>query len=93
MSAPEALECLKSKNYKKMITDLEMPGINGLELARTARELLPDLNVVLITGNRLPNLQKLALDAGVSEVHFKPFNFRDISKCIMNKETFIQRDI
>lgn len=86
-SATAALDSLKIRDYKTMITDLEMPDMSGLELVRIARELFPDLNVVLITGNRSPNIQKLAFDAGVSEVHFKPFDFSDILKGIINKES------
>ena len=86
-SAAAALDSLKIRDYKTMITDLEMPDMDGLELARKARELFPDLNVVLITGNRSPHVLKLAIEAKVSEVHFKPFDFNDILTCIMNKET------
>jgi CheY-like chemotaxis protein len=86
LSAPEALECLKSKNYRTMITDFEMPGINGLELARTAREQFPDLNVVLFTGNTSPDIQNLVSDAIVSEVHYKPSGLGGMLKSIINKE-------
>ena len=86
-SAAAALDSLKMRYYKTMITDLEMPDMDGLELARKARELFPDLNVILVTGNRSPHVLNLAFDANVSEVHFKPFDFNDILTCIMNKET------
>jgi CheY-like chemotaxis protein len=86
-SASAALDSLKIRDYKTMITDLEMPDMDGLELARKARELFPDLNVILVTGNRSPHVLNLAIEAKVSEVHFKPFYFNDILTCIMNKET------
>jgi two-component system cell cycle response regulator CpdR len=37
-----------------LITDLEMPGMNGWELIRKARELAPDLRIGVITGTELP---------------------------------------
>jgi CheY-like chemotaxis protein len=41
-SAIEALKLLKTRGYTTMITDLDMPEMDGLELARQARELIPD---------------------------------------------------
>lgn len=87
MSAAEALECLKNKDYRTMVTDLEMPDMDGLELAHRARELHPDLNVVLFTGNTSPYIQKLAFDANVSEVHCIPSGLGRMLKSIIKKQT------
>lgn len=87
LSASEALECLKTKDYRTIVTDLEMPDMDGLELARKARELYPDLNVVLFTGNTSPYIQKLASDANVSEVHYIPSGLGSMLKSIIKKET------
>lgn len=89
-NATEALCRLKTKAYRTMITDLDMPGMNGLELAHKARELFPDLNVVLFTGNTTEQVMHLALDpkvSDISEVHHKPYGLGDLLKGIMRKET------
>jgi CheY-like chemotaxis protein len=56
-SGREALDILANDNsIGVLITDYSMPGMNGLELAGKARELRPDLHVVLATGyGDLPN--------------------------------------
>lgn len=46
----EAKAFLERNPADLLISDLVMPGINGLELARLARQLQPSLKVVLISG-------------------------------------------
>ena len=46
----EALELIKSREPDILITDIRMPGCDGLELIRSAKELMPDLEVVIISG-------------------------------------------
>ena len=70
---PSALELLKSRVVDLLITDLKMPGMDGLTLVRKAREHKPDLPVVIITG--VPS-EASAIDAvnlGVSGYLLKPF--------------------
>jgi PAS domain S-box-containing protein len=50
-SGTAALEILKSdRPIDLLLTDYAMPGMTGLELARTAQELRPDLSILLATG-------------------------------------------
>ena len=89
-SAIEALDRLMTLEYKTMITNVDMPGMDGLELARRARELNSALNIVLFNGNTAEQVLKLALDPKVldiSELHMKPCGISDMLKSIMNKET------
>ena len=89
-SAIEALNRLNTKDYKTMITDLDMPEMDGLELARQARELIPDLNVVLFTGNTSEQVMNLILDpqvSDISEVHIKSSGLGDMLMGIMKRES------
>ncbi len=47
---PEALECARTPGWDVLVTDVEMPGTSGPELARSAREARPELGVVLMSG-------------------------------------------
>ena len=88
MSGPEALARLKTKSYSTMITDLQMPQMDGFELARKARELFPDLNVVLFTGNSTEQVMNLVFDhkvSDISEVHLKPSGLGDMLMGIMKR--------
>lgn len=51
-NASEALELLKVQGVDVVCTDFNMPGKNGLELIKQARELWPALGAVLVTGYR-----------------------------------------
>src|SRR5512136_1442266 len=48
-SAEKALKILKSYAFDLLITDMKMPGMEGIELMEKARDLRPDLPVVFIT--------------------------------------------
>ena len=46
----EALEKIKSSHFELMITDLKMPGMNGVELINKAKELRPEMECIVLTG-------------------------------------------
>ncbi|PKN16171.1 MAG: response regulator [Deltaproteobacteria bacterium HGW-Deltaproteobacteria-23] len=72
-TAEAALVKLKSGEYRMLVTDLMMPGMDGFSLARAAKSRSPDLEVVLMTGSIMSDLQEQAVDAGISKVVAKPF--------------------
>src|SRR4029078_1749764 len=47
---PGALERLRVADYDLLITDLKMPGMDGLSVIREARRIRPEIAVVIITG-------------------------------------------
>jgi DNA-binding NtrC family response regulator len=49
-SAADALGMLGNKDYGLVITDMKMPGMDGLEFIRQVKTKSPDMNIVLITG-------------------------------------------
>jgi DNA-binding NtrC family response regulator len=51
MSAPQALELLKEEAVDLIITDFQMPEMDGLELLARVREMDPRLPVIMITGH------------------------------------------
>lgn len=58
-SGAEALDVLASNSdISVLITDFSMPGMSGVELANRAREMRPNLHIVLATGyDELPGGQ------------------------------------
>lgn len=94
-SGEQAMETLAAGDYALMLTDLNMPGMDGIELARRARQLRPDLTVIMGTGQASPEVRQRAAEAGISDVFGKPFPFdrlldRLISGCARpsNSEAF-----
>lgn len=70
----EAVGLLEKTNFSMMITDFNMPGMNGIELALKARELCPDIHIVMITAELSPELLEAAAKSGISQILSKPVN-------------------
>jgi DNA-binding NtrC family response regulator len=62
--AEEALESLSLGGFELVLTDVKMPGLDGLELLRRVRELEPEATVIVITGFGSPERSLQALAAG-----------------------------
>lgn len=82
-SAAEALAIFSAApcRFQFVITDLEMPGMNGIELCRRLREIAPQLKVVLATGSGIAN------EAGARQCGFcgflpKPFPAAELWRAI-----------
>jgi excisionase family DNA binding protein len=68
-----ALERLRIIPYDLLITDLKMPGVDGLTVIREARRLKTDLPVIIITGFSNEASAIEAVNLGVSGYLTKPF--------------------
>lgn len=68
-----AIDRLRVATYDLLITDLRMPGVDGLTVIREARRLRADLPVVIITGYSSESSAIEAIDLGVSGYLTKPF--------------------
>jgi excisionase family DNA binding protein len=68
-----ALERLRIIPYDLLITDLKMPGVDGLAVIREARRLKTDIPVIIITGFSTEASAIEAVNLGVSGYLTKPF--------------------
>ena len=73
-SGDEALAFLAETPVEVMLSDLRMPGMNGLELLQKARELDPDLQTVILTGFGNMKSAVEALRAGAYDYLNKPID-------------------
>ena len=73
-----ALEMLKAFRPDIMITDIRMPGIDGISLIREAKAILPDLRCVIISGYRHFDYAHNAIKYGVEDYLLKPLQKREI---------------
>lgn len=74
----EAIRKMKERAFLLMITDLNMPGINGFELAREARIIAPNMPIIMSTGEMSPQIEHLAVEAGIAMVLAKPFRANEM---------------
>ena len=78
---PTAEEFLKSGTLAVaacVITDVRMPGMDGIELQRRIRLERPRLPVIFISAHDNAETQQLALDEGAVSFLHKPFNAADL---------------
>ncbi|MBT5706953.1 MAG: response regulator, partial [Verrucomicrobia bacterium] len=76
-----ALEAFKTNpnDYDLVMTDLTMPGIDGVGVAKQVREISPGIPVILLTGYGDPSIHQMASEAGVSIILKKPVNSSSMS--------------
>jgi DNA-binding NtrC family response regulator len=67
-----AQDCLERDLVDIVVTDLEMPQINGLEILRIAKSRNPCAQVVLVTGHSCVDALLEALEHGASDYLLKP---------------------
>lgn len=68
-----AIDRLRAVEYDLLITDLKMPGMDGLSVIREARRIMPDLPVIIITGYSTEASAIEAINLGVAGYLTKPF--------------------
>jgi len=70
---PSALDRLRSAEYDLLITDLKMPGMDGLSVIREARQKSAELPIIIITGYSTEASAIEAINLGVCGYLTKPF--------------------
>ncbi|NNJ13159.1 response regulator [Chloroflexales bacterium ZM16-3] len=80
--ALSALDAYKARGFDIVLSDMAMPGMNGIELVRELRAYDPEARVLIFTGQALPNLIEEAGRAGALNVLHKPFELDEVLKAI-----------
>jgi two-component system cell cycle response regulator CpdR len=73
-----AYERLREEPFTLLLTDIVMPEMDGIELARRATELDPDLKVMFITGFAAVALNPDSHAPKDAKILSKPFHLRDL---------------
>ena len=87
LSAEQALEQLQSNQSKcvsLILADINMPGMNGLELLRIIKENYPNLKVFIITAYDDENNYSTAKTYGADDYIIKPIEFNKLKEKILN---------
>jgi two-component system sensor histidine kinase/response regulator len=87
---PAALEAIKKKHFDLVITDLKMPGANGLAVLKEAKTVNPDTIVIIASGNQDIECAVEAFHLGADSYLLKPFGpdelHMHINKCFEKLE-------
>lgn len=73
-----ALACLEREVFDLLLTDIIMPGLDGIELARRAAEIDPAMRIVFITGFAAVALSSSIPTPSGAKVLSKPFHLRQL---------------
>jgi CheY-like chemotaxis protein len=77
-SAPDALQCITDARTASLIlilSDINMPGMTGLELLPKAKAARPDVPVIMITAYGDAETKRKALEGGAEALFTKPIDF------------------
>jgi len=91
ISSEEALEMLTQKPYSFLLTDIRMPGIDGLELIKRTKISYPEICVIAMTGYSREFNYVEVINAGATDFVNKPFVIEELEAKI--KRAIIERII
>jgi two-component system response regulator PilR (NtrC family) len=90
----DALELLNKNNFDVMITDLKMPGMDGMKLVKKCLQICPQTSVIIITAHASVESAIEALRMGAFDYILKPFDFDDlilkVNRLLGNKELALE---
>jgi signal transduction histidine kinase len=72
-SPREALATLKAGEFDLLLTDLQMPEMDGIALVGAARQIDPDIGAIVMTGHGTIDTAVLAMQGGALDYILKPF--------------------
>jgi PAS domain S-box-containing protein len=82
--AAEALDAFRAspRSFDLVVTDLNMPGVSGMQVAAQILAVRGDVPVVLCSGHVTDELRQRAAEAGIREVLYKPHSIEDFGTAI-----------
>ncbi len=76
-SAEEAMLVASRRVFDLIITDVNLPGISGLDLVKRIQKRSPNLKIILVTGVSDYKMRRQVEEAGVVAVFYKPVELED----------------
>ncbi|WP_241558096.1 response regulator [Maribellus luteus] len=86
----DAIEAVKSNNYRLILMDLMLPGMNGYEITgeirkyETEKGVENQVPIIAITANTLDNDREKCFEAGMNEYLSKPFTAEQLLEKVMH---------
>ncbi len=90
-NAQEALAVLESQPVEVMITDLRMPGMDGLELLRCTKARWPEVQIIMLTAHGSIPLAVAAMQEGATDFLVKPFERAEVLRVVHKAAVLAER--
>ena len=85
-SGEEGLKLINSEGFDLVLSDLRMPGIDGIKLLKKIKETSPETEVIIVTGQATIETAIESLKGGAFDYILKPFNISELiastQKCL-----------
>lgn len=78
----EGVTAMQSTAFDLVLTDLRMPGIDGMDVLRHIRETMPEVPVIMITGHATLDSAVDAMKAGAYHYIAKPFRLAEVREVV-----------
>ena len=83
-SGEQALEILEQQSVDLLLTDVMMPGMDGLELLERARDLYPDIRAIIMTGHKTDEAVIRAFRNKACDFLNKPFHVDELVEAVQS---------
>lgn len=91
-SGEQGLQFLQQNTVDLLITDISMHGMNGIELAKAARAMQPNIHIVIISGYGEFEYAQGAIQAGVDDYILKPVSISKMTAILQGLEKKMDAD-
>jgi DNA-binding NtrC family response regulator len=81
-SGPEAMQKMQESSWDILLTDVKMPGMDGLELQQKAKGLDPDITVIIMTAYASVDSAMQAIKEGAYDYVTKPLDPEDLQQIV-----------
>ena len=91
-SANQALELIAERKPDVIITDIEMPFINGLDFAEMVLEEYPHIKIIILTAHDEFDYAKQGLEIGISSFLLKPIKREELIRTVTDIRNSIREE-
>ena len=88
----EALDIIRREKVDILITDIRMPGYNGLELIEKVKQIAPEIKIMIISGYATFEYAQTAIKNGVNDYLLKPINREALNESLEKMASEIESE-
>ena len=89
----EALEMVERLQPDVVVTDIQMPFMNGLQLAEAISERFPTIKLIILTGHDEFEYAQKAIKLHIDEYVLKPFSAQELINALLKVKEQIQEEV
>jgi DNA-binding response OmpR family regulator len=78
LSGTEGIQALRGKDFDIAILDLKMEDMDGLEVLRIFKKMVPNMPVIMLTGHGSEQAARAGMELGAFDYLIKPCDFEDL---------------